>query len=288
MPNRILKESICTSDTIDELSTEAENFFYRLVVTADDFGRMDARPAILIGRCYPLRATRMRSEDVQEWLSELEAAELIEIYLVDGKPYLQIITWDRHQHRRAQHSKYPAPDDGVNASASICTQVQADESRFTRGVEESRNEESRNEESRSREPSSAPSAPESVPVPAKANPKNGKKPPGDDYSEDFLHFWTIYPRREEKRGAFKAWSARLRGGAKPDRIIVAARNYATATEGTETCYIKLPATFLGEKRPYEDWIDGIPPGRIKTKEGNNGRAGSKRDDIDYEAKYGSD
>ena len=150
MPNRILKESICTSDTIESLSLEAENFLYRLLVTVDDFGRMDARPAILIGRCYPLRAGRVTDKDVQEWLGELEVAELITIYLSDGKPYLQIVTWDKHQHRRAQHSKYPSPDNGVIASASICTQVQARESRFTRGVEESRNRGIENRDSSSR------------------------------------------------------------------------------------------------------------------------------------------
>ena len=47
MPNRIIKESICTSDTIDQLSPEEEIFFYRLIVNCDDYGRMDARPQIL-------------------------------------------------------------------------------------------------------------------------------------------------------------------------------------------------------------------------------------------------
>ena len=52
MPNRILKDSICTSPNIDALSLEAETFFYRLLVQCDDYGRMDARPAILRARCY--------------------------------------------------------------------------------------------------------------------------------------------------------------------------------------------------------------------------------------------
>ena len=56
MPNRILKESICTSDTIDQLSWFEEVFFYRLIVNCDDYGRMDARPAILKARLFPLKS----------------------------------------------------------------------------------------------------------------------------------------------------------------------------------------------------------------------------------------
>ena len=77
MPNRILKESICTSDNLDSLSTEAEAFFYRLLVQCDDYGRMDARPPILLSRCYPLRLDRVTIAMVSQWLDQLRRAELI-------------------------------------------------------------------------------------------------------------------------------------------------------------------------------------------------------------------
>ena len=35
MPSRILKESICTSESLAYLSAEAEVLFYRLIVKAD-------------------------------------------------------------------------------------------------------------------------------------------------------------------------------------------------------------------------------------------------------------
>ena len=50
MPNRIIKESICTSETLDKLNWFEEVFWYRLIVTCDDFGRMDARIPILKSR----------------------------------------------------------------------------------------------------------------------------------------------------------------------------------------------------------------------------------------------
>lgn len=47
MPNRIIKESICTSDTLASLSAEAERLFYRLMVQCDDFGLMLANPNVI-------------------------------------------------------------------------------------------------------------------------------------------------------------------------------------------------------------------------------------------------
>jgi len=107
MPNRILKDSICTSPNIDALSREAEVFFYRLLVQCDDYGRMDARPAILRAKCYPLQVDTVPQDDIRRWLAELVQAQLVILYRVDGGDYLQMRTWERHQQIRAKRSKYP-------------------------------------------------------------------------------------------------------------------------------------------------------------------------------------
>lgn len=126
MPNRILKESICTSENIDQLSCMAEIAFYRLMVNCDDFGRMDARTKILKSRLFPLKD--VTGEDVQEYLDELVNAELITLYTVGGKPYLQMNTWERHQQVRNHKSKFPSPDDADNQMKSDeinCNQLQS-------------------------------------------------------------------------------------------------------------------------------------------------------------------
>ena len=110
MPNRILKDSICTSDNLDRLTPAEEVFWYRLLVQCDDYGLMDARPSIIRARCYPLRLDTVSEQDVSAWLDALIAAGLISLYENAGKPYLQIITWTRHQQQRAKRSKYPRPD----------------------------------------------------------------------------------------------------------------------------------------------------------------------------------
>lgn len=121
MPNRILKESICTSDDIDSLTPEQEVFFYRLMVVCDDYGLMDARPAILKAKCYPLKSIDFKC--VQAMLSALQAIGLVTLYEVSGKTYLQITNWASHQQIRAKRAKYPLPSDG---SAITCNQMQSD------------------------------------------------------------------------------------------------------------------------------------------------------------------
>ena len=142
MPNRIIKESICTSENIEQLGPMEEIFFYRLMVNCDDYGRMDARPTILRSKCFPLKVDKIKDKDVDKWLQSLSAQGLIVIYIVDNKPYLQMATWEKHQQRRARHSKYPAPDEGMISDDINCNQMQSnvpEESR-NRGIEESRKE----------------------------------------------------------------------------------------------------------------------------------------------------
>lgn len=109
VPNRLLYERICVSETIADLSVAAERFFYRLIVKVDDFGRFHARPSILRGNLFPLILDQITDADVQEWLSELAAANLVRVYEVEGREYLCVSTWDAYQRRRATTSKFPAP-----------------------------------------------------------------------------------------------------------------------------------------------------------------------------------
>ena len=121
MPNRILKDSICTSEDIAALDWAAEVFWYRLIVQCDDYGRMDARPAILRARCYPLAMARVNEADITAWLVAFQNAGMVQLYTVAGKPYLRIPAWDKHQQVRAKRSKYP----DMIADANRCYQAQS-------------------------------------------------------------------------------------------------------------------------------------------------------------------
>lgn len=105
MPNRILKESICRSEEIDSLSWLEEVLFYRLIVNCDDYGRFDARIKIIKGQCFPLKD--ITEKDIEKALSKLSAVGLVRVYEAQGRPTLQLVTWEQHQRIRNQKSKYP-------------------------------------------------------------------------------------------------------------------------------------------------------------------------------------
>lgn len=140
MPNRILKESICSSDSINELSSFEETFFYRLIVNCDDYGRFDARPAILKARLFPLK-DRVTLKNIEDALVKLAEVGCVKLYRVDSKPFLYLPAWEVHQNVRAKKSRYPEPsveneetagDSNIKASENICMQMNTSASKCSR------------------------------------------------------------------------------------------------------------------------------------------------------------
>lgn len=116
MPNRIIKESICTSCEIERLTPEAEVAFYRIMVNVDDYGRMEADPTILRAKLFPRKIDKVKDQDIKKWLQELSKNHgiepgLIYLYKAKGKQYLQITKWEDHQQIRAKRSKHPGPEE---------------------------------------------------------------------------------------------------------------------------------------------------------------------------------
>lgn len=131
MPNRIIKESICTSDSVDGLSWFEEVLFYRLIVSCDDYGRFDGRPAIIKNRLFPLKEN-LTIKAVSSAINTLARTGLVALYEFEGKPYLYLPTWNEHQNIRAKKSKYPSPEICVNTSEIICNQMKSDVRKCTR------------------------------------------------------------------------------------------------------------------------------------------------------------
>lgn len=138
MPNRMIRESCRTSPTLDELSDGAERTFWRLTTVADDYGRFEADPRVVLSACYPLRAGRLDVGQVEAWLKEMVSVGLVLLYRVGQKLYGVFVSWAKHQQIRAKRSKYPEPP----ASDSICQQTLANVP-VVEVVVESRSRESR-------------------------------------------------------------------------------------------------------------------------------------------------
>ncbi len=117
MPNRIIKESISTSDKIASLSDFEFRLWVGLITYVDDAGRGDARPAIIKGRVFPLR-DRVTTKDIDAGIHSLAAKGCISLYTVGGKSYFWFPTWTEHQRIRDSKPKYPAPEE-ADASPQV-------------------------------------------------------------------------------------------------------------------------------------------------------------------------
>ena len=117
MPNRILKESIKRSPQIDSLSWFEEIVFYRMIVTADDYGCLDGRPVVLKHDLFPTKES-ITTKAIKDAVGKLAERGLVTPYEIDGLPYLYLTTWTKHQRLRKSKHKYPMPPSEILDSFS--------------------------------------------------------------------------------------------------------------------------------------------------------------------------
>lgn len=246
MPNRIIKESICRSESINSLTAFEENLFIRLIVVCDDYGRFDGRAAIIKGSCYPLKDIRINQ--IEKALDKLSTAGMVKMYEVQGKPYLQLTAWERHQQIRAKNSKYPSPE-------TTCNHMISDDIKCPR---ESKCE---NRESYSRNESAGARA--KVPI------------------ERFEFFWCCYPLDKNRYLAEQAYIGVVSDGIyTEDDLVESAKNYAEYCKITGTDKIYHADNFL-KKCVFEDYLPGKykKPTQQKPEKGFNS---FEQNDYDFE------
>ena len=94
---RTIKPEAFVSESLAEVSVEAERTFFGLLTQADDHGRHRDNAAIIAGLLWPLRAEHT-SVHVEDDLQQLADAGLICRYTgCDSRRYLHIVTWSDHQ-----------------------------------------------------------------------------------------------------------------------------------------------------------------------------------------------
>ena len=218
MPNRIIKESICSSEKLNQLSDFEFRLWVGLITYVDDAGRGDARPAIIKGRIFPLR-DRITNKDVENALSHLAAIGCVSLYEVDGKPYLWFPTWKVHQRVRDCKPKYPEPPD-----CGELPQVAADCG------------------SRARESNPIQSESES-----ESNPNTSR-------ASAFDAFWSAYPKKVGKGAAEKSFS-KLSTALLPQMLsAIDAQKQSDQWKKDGGQFIPNPATWLNQRR----WEDELP------------------------------
>jgi hypothetical protein len=251
MPSRVLRETILTSDAVDQLDFAAEVFYRRLMSVVDDFGRFDGRLSIIKAACYPLRLEKIREADISRWIAMCEKAGLLALYQVNSKPYVELFKLGKP---RAEESKYPARSCAqVIASESIGIQMNTDVPYSDSGAYSDAKS-----KSRKRAADAASSQPGELP--------------------GFDSWWKEWPSHERKTGKVdcrKKWAAkRLEPIA--DQVIASLRRSKASRDWTKEdgAFIPQPLTWLN-KTPWE-----TDPGELQpaAPEGANGEYRDPTDD----------
>ncbi len=108
MPNRILKESIRTSKSVNAMSDFQFRLWAYLITYVDDYGRGSADAELLKGFVFPRRKGVTESA-IEKALADLANMGLVNLYEVDGEPYLYFPNWGKHQRIQTKRSKFPEP-----------------------------------------------------------------------------------------------------------------------------------------------------------------------------------
>jgi DnaD/phage-associated family protein len=113
MPNRIIKESINESRGLTSCTFFAQDLYKRIITYADDYGRFNADPQIMLARLYPRELAVVDLDDLMDALVELTGVGKISFYT--AKPRKEVYgcfpNWAEHQRLRESKRKLPDPTD---------------------------------------------------------------------------------------------------------------------------------------------------------------------------------
>lgn len=271
---RNIKPGFFRNPELVELPFETRLLFPGLWVLADRMGRLEDRPKLIKMEIFPAD-----SVDVDEMLNQLQQVGLIHRYTVEGKNYIEIINFLKHQnpHKDEKPSTIPTPDQhGASTVPTPCLDEVG--TNPTRLIPDSLNL-----------------------IPDSLN-KNivGSAPPDEPIQAEFEEAWALYPQRpgRSKADALRAWRARIKEGVMPALLVDGVKRYSAYCRGTNTepQYVKQPATFFGPGQHYlSDWT--IPSARasprnerdearrevVRVLTGNGGTSNANERDITGEA-----
>lgn len=134
MGNRIIKESIRTSKTVNSLTDFQFRVWVNLITYVDDYGRGSADPELLKSFLFPRRKT-VTEKWIAQALTDLASIGFLRLYKVDGEEYLCLPSWEKHQRVQQKRSKFPAPPEESKQTPADTTE-NADAQQSTAGHRE--------------------------------------------------------------------------------------------------------------------------------------------------------
>jgi len=234
---RSIKPEFWTSEDVASLPWEYRLLFIGLWSYVDDNGVGRDVDRLIASSLFPLEEDpRDTLATVSRGLLRLNGQGLITRYTVDGRPFLHIAAWDKHQRIDKPNKERYEPPTCENAVIRDTLATSSRDSRdvLAPGAGEQGSRGTGEEET----PSTA--AP-SMPTPT-----------------GFDAFWDEYPRRVGKQAAIKAWAKAVKHTT-PAAILDGALRLAQ-DPNREDQFTPHPATWLNEGR----WEDDRLPARTHT------------------------
>lgn len=173
---------------------------------------------------------------VSRGLETLVRTGRVHRYEVDGKRYIYVNNWKKHQRiDKPNKPRYPLP---ASENAELVLEF-PEPSRQSRETPATGTEEQGNRGTKTL-----------------SNPRLDKR----HLEAKFDEFWSVYPRREAKKGSLASFTRAVKAGADPDAVIAGAKRYAAylAAVGRTKELTKLPTTWLNQGC----WEDELSTGAV--------------------------
>ena len=253
MPNRVIKDSIKRSPQIDSLTWFEEVVFFHMILTADDYGCLDGRTIVLKNDLFPTKET-VTKKAIEEAVSKLASVGLLRPYEVNGMPYLFFPTWEKHQRIRNKFRKYPEPPP----ETSVCHPSEACQSIDGQMSADCSDEVQSESESKILKETPLTGSKE------KAGAKTGAKAAGADAPDRaFDTFWAVYPRRENKQAARKAFVKIHPDPELLEVMLSAVQRQKQTEQWSDPKYIPHAATWLNGRRWEDEPVKAAAPAPVK-------------------------
>ena len=284
---RNIKPGFFMNEDLAECDLAARLLFIGLWCLADREGRLEDRPKRIGAFVFPYE-----QYDIDNLLDQLAERGFIIRYQVDGKKYIQVVNFKKHQnpHVREAASEIPAPETDIQYSGSSCESMGQDidcNDETTEHAEDNDDtapcQHHTSTIQASDEHGTSPAdSPLLIPDPGFLIPENGlpqsgastgmsvREPPRPEQTEKkpkkqpltgiqlerFNRFWYEYPKKKAKIEAMKAW-ARLKPDEELfDAIMLGLRRARASWEWKKEGgrFIPYPATFLNQGRWEDEYV----------------------------------
>ena len=240
---RNIKPGFFRNADLVELSFEERLLFIGLWTLADRDGRLEDRPKQIKMELFPAD-----SVDCNAMLDSLDATGMVARYEVDGKRYLQVVSFGKHQNPHRDEKSSTIPDQCGNVAT-----IKHEQDKHCASTVQASCETDANTVAIGLNPD-----PRSL-IP---DPQTNTQPPADKSADSFPekqkaelpgfeNFWKTWPTNDRKQAKGKCLDAWKKASAERDAALVLAhvsslKNSAWLKDGGQ--FVPAPLVYLNQRR----------------------------------------